>query len=53
MEYEVVEEVEAEREEELEIDLEDLKDLEDEFIIVEEESESDIADSCYESDSDS
>jgi len=49
IEYEDVVEIEAEHEaqEELEIDLED---LEDDFIIVKEksESESDIADSCYE-----
>jgi len=53
MEYEdVIIEVEAEHEaqEELEIDLED---LEDEFIIIEEESESDIVDSFYESNSNS
>jgi len=50
MEYEDVVEVEAEAQEELEIDLED---LENEFIIDEEESESDysIADSCYKSNS--
>ena len=49
IEYEDVVEIKAKHEaqEELEIDL---KDLEDDFIIVKEksESESDIADSCYE-----
>ena len=53
MKYEDVVEIEIEHEtqEELEIDLEDLK---DEFTIIEEESESEsvIADSCYENDSD-
>ena len=52
MEYEDVVEIEVEHEtqEELEIDLED---SEDEFIIDEEKSDYGIADSCYESDSDS
>ena len=53
MEYEDVVEVEAEAQEELEIDFFELEDLENEFIIDKEESESDysIADSCYKSNS--